>query len=267
MESIQFDYSSTGQSLLHSYNDVKSNIEECYQPEVLAAYELSIQPCNNTSYQDFIRLYHELKTLYSGYRKYQSELDIPILSSTIQETDLTLTGLRLHYAKLQKSLLALRQVPGTEKLLQLSQAQGILKQETSNIDKLISDYFLIRLNILSAEKLFQKNHFGTTQQPHPLEMLDKFTSQNLQHDYSESHQKHMQMIILQVLYKYCQEQEARAQALVQTEVCKAFSILQIEREILSYYTQHHSPRTELLKNVVQQKNIALNRLEHSFRAA
>lgn len=267
MESIQFDYSSTGQSLLHSYKNSKENIEERYSPETFAAYELSIQPCNNTSYQNFIRLYHELKSVYFRFHKYQSELDIPILCSTIQEIDQTLSGLRQHYNKLQKALLLIRQVPNTEKLIQLSQAQGILKQETSNIDTLILDYFVIRLNILSAEKLFQKSHLEAAQQVHPLEMLDRFTAQNLQNDHSESQRKHMQMITLQILYKYCQEQETRALALAKSELCKAFNILQIEREVLSYYTQHHSPRTGLLVSVVQQKNIALNRLENSFRAA
>lgn len=267
MEGIQFDYSSTGQSLLHSYSNIKKDIEERYTEDVLAAYALSIQPCNNTSYQKFTRLSEQLRPLYASFHKKQSELDIPPLASVIQEIDQTLSGLRQHYSKLQKALFVIRQISSAEKILQVSQAQGILTQETANIDKLILDYFLMRLNILSAERLFQKNYFGPAQQPHPLELLDRFTAQNLQNNPSEHQQKHMQIIILQVLYKYCQEQETRAQKIAKTDLCKAFSILQIEREVLSYYTLHHSPRTAILVSVVQQKNIALSRLESSFREA
>lgn len=222
----------------------------------------SIAP-ESTHFKCFTSFLKELKDLYCNFSPDQDPLDMAVLLSVIKDIDQTLPGLGVHYQNIDSALANVRKIPSSSKALAVSKSQGTLKQEKTCIEIMLSNYLFLRLNILSAIKLSEKKYFEFMDHPHPLELLNFFMNSNM----NNAQEEHIQGLAMQILTRYCQEQENKAQAIANEDVDSALKIIAVEREIVSSYTDKHSHQFELISSISQHKNKRLDKIESHFRAA
>ena len=252
------------QDTIHLDNNNVELLRSKYSAETVKAYLFSMHAADNGDLKKFIGFFDEFKELYLNFSPEQGELDMAVLLSVITDIDQTLPSLSQHYQQPTQALLTIQKSPNRNKEIQISKSQGILKQEKIAIEKMLSDYLLYRLNILSAVKLAKKKYCELQGQHHPLELLTQFASPDASLDKTK---QHLPIMIMQILTRFCQEQENKAQVSAHEDVESALKILAIEREIVSSYTDKHSHQFELISSISQHKNKRLDKIESHFRAA
>lgn len=213
-------------------------LESLYGSKVIHAHKLYLNRNHDYYYNSFIQI---TASLHRRYQSCQSTGDISLVFSQAYKADEMLPCVRSHYVELAMALHALMDIKNdhqayADKLLCI---KSELIQEIEKIESYISEYFLLRLNILTEELALND---GVLSEDHifPLQWLNQFVVEAIL-PYRENNKKNIEGFIANIFQSYSSKQEYKIKRYFRNSLQfkeqkqRAYNILTAEKIIFKHY--------------------------------